>query len=111
VLHREDEAAFRLQKAAQGAHQRVYNRHIHQRHVADHRVETLLSESEHLLFIGRVGHQVLHSVAVPRFLGTGLGQLDESLAEVHCYHPRPEFRKPPREDTVAAGDVEHRLAG
>src|SRR5215204_1568453 len=68
VLHREDEAASQLEKSAQGEHQGVDGRHVHQRHVADRCIETPLSEGEHLLLVGRICHQVLYGLAVARLL-------------------------------------------
>jgi hypothetical protein len=98
---REDEAACRLQEPRGRRHHRLDGFHVHDRHVADHRIERRrLAECEESLLVQRVGVPILDVAPVRT------SPLEHALAEVGGEHVRARLGHRAGELAVPARDLE-----
>src|SRR5680860_1552609 len=107
---RETETAFRLEHARHRFEQRVDIHDIHDRHVADDRVEPVATEGGELVWVRRVDDLVIDWVGtvVSRF--APYSQLDERFGEVTGDDVASEIGKMPGIETIAAGEIENGFA-
>ena len=102
---REDQACSGSQQRPGGPRHRLDLLHVHERHVADDRVErSRLAQGLQGRLVGGVGQPVLHVTAV------GAGPVEHRLAEVGGHDHGPEPGHSPGELAVPAGDLQDALA-
>ena len=107
VRRRQDKATGWLQQLGQRQQQRRDLGHVHQRHLANRGVEGALAQGEQRGLVRAVEHAVIDLLAV----GIVARSFDHRWGKVKGRDLCPERGQPPGVEAVAAGRVEHALAG
>jgi hypothetical protein len=82
--------------------------HVHQRHVADDRIEVLLSKGNQCLLVRGIHHNVPERLAL--ILRPGPGSLEHARCKVGGDDAGSERNQAPRQLAIAAGHFEYPVA-
>lgn len=108
MAERENEAATGFDDLANAVHQGIDLGHVHNALVADGGIEALHTKCNYLLLAGGIDQAVFDALAV--FGAVSAGAFEQSRTEVGGDDMDASLSHTPREDAVAAGDLQYGFA-